>query len=386
MNTDQAVIFTDHIRENAIRYFPGLRAGQVDVQLKEKQKRPSAMLYRFKVKDPAQTHAVIVKVPSRNSTKGRVQALGLGKPVLFPLAEETEMHLLQYTALVTIHEYFSSLNKKELGTIRVLDYLPESQAVVMEESRDPKLQQLLLKEGRLRTLFPQYRLSAAFHNAGMWLRIYHRMPKEKQAQVRHEHREDYIEGISKLTDFLASRLGDKPFFNQLALILTSKAREHLPETLPLGLGHGDYAPRNILVGPSAQVTVLDTFAKWQTPIYEDIGYFLTGLKMTYPQVVSQGLMFSSGQIKEYERAFLKGYFGQKPIPYTAIRLYEMLALLDKWSSVLISSYKRGVKFRLVGNLMAALASLYFKRSAKQLLREITGVKKTVISLDPKKSY
>ena len=55
--------------------------------------------------------------------------------------------------------------------------------------------------------------------------------------------------------------------------------------------------RNILIGPNARVTVLDTFAKWRTPIYEDIGYFLNDLKMSYPQVVSQGLAFSSDQLR-----------------------------------------------------------------------------------------
>jgi hypothetical protein len=387
MNTDPAAIFENHIREHAVLYFPGFfSAEQINVQLIDRQNRRSAVLYWFKVKAGTQNRSLIVKMSTRNSRKGRANILEIKKPLLFPLAEETEMHSLQYTALVTIHEYFISLNKKELGTIRVLDYLPDFQAIVMEESKDPKLQQLLFRESRLRSIFPQNRLTSAFHNAGMWLRIYHKMPKKEQVEVRHEHRDDYIDGIAKLTDFVASRLGDDPFLNQLALILTGKAREILPETLPMGLGHGDYAMRNILVGPNSCVTVLDTFAKWQTPIYEDIGYFLTGMKMTYPQVASQGLMFSPGRLRAYEHAFLKGYFAQKPIPYPTIRLYEMLALLDKWSSLLIPSHKRIRKLKGIGDAMTALASLYFKRSAKQLLQEITGVNSAAPSLDAKRSY
>lgn len=386
MNTDYVSIFTHHIRQHALRYFPGLMKEPIDVQLKSSQERPSATLYRFHVKDASQVCSVIVKVPARNVLKGRVNDLGFAKPLLFPKAEEAEMHSLQYSALVAIDEYFTSLNRKELGTIRVLDYLPDSQAVVMEESRDPRLQDLLLKESRLRSPFGQYRLMPAFQNVGKWLRIYHKMPKQAEVQVRHEHREDYLEGISKLTDFLAGRLGDRPFFNQITLILAGKGREILPETLPLGLGHGDYAPRNILVGPNARVTVLDTFAKWRTPIYEDIGYFLTGMKMTYPQVISQGLVFSEGQIKAYEQAFLKGYFEQKPVPYPAIKLYEMLTLLDKWSSVLISSYRRSAGFRAAGDLKAAVVSLYFRRRTKQLLNEIAGVKRAAASLGAERSY
>ncbi len=144
----------------------------------------------------------------------------------------------------------------------------------------------------------------------------------------------------------------------------------LPELLPVGLGHGDYAPRNILIGPGARVTVLDTFAKWRVPIYEDIGFFLTQLESCFPQVISQGLAFSSEQLAVYERAFLKGYFGEEPLPYPSIRLYEVLALLDKWSSTIASFHQRTNSNRPVGRLRLILATRYFKRRTKSLLSEI----------------
>ena len=386
MNTDQSTVLTDHIIEHAARYFPGLMSGQTSVQLMDSQKRPSATLYRFKVTDGAQVHSIIVKVPMRNLLKDRANEPAFEKPLLFPKADEEEMHALHYTALVTIHDYMTSLNRKELGTIRVLDYLPESQAVVMEASSDPKLRDFVFKESRLRMAFGKSKLLPAFENVGTWLRIYHTMPKREQVQDRHTHREDFVESLLKLTDFLTERLGDKSFFDRLASELTQQAREILPETLPLGLGHGDYALRNILVNPNGRVTVLDTFAKWRTPIYEDIGYFLTGLKMTSEQVASYGLVFSQEQLRHYEEAFLRGYFKQQSVPYPAIRLYEMLALLDKWSSVLISSYRRSIKLKVVGDTKAALASLYFKRRTKQLLKQITKVPRTARSMDPERSY
>ena len=386
MNTDHAAVLTAHIQQHTDRYFPGINAGQVSVQIIEEQKRPSAILYRFKVTAGEETHFIIVKVPARGVLKDRLNELDFAKPLLFPKAEAEEMHLLHYTALVAIHEYFSGLNRKELGSIRVLDYLPDSRAIIMDESSDQKLRDLVLKESRLRALFASSSLLLAFRNVGIWLRVYHTMPKREQVQVRHDRREDFIEGVLKLTDFLTERLGDKSFFDTLASKITQQAHGILPEFLPLGLGHGDYAPRNILVSPTGRVTVIDTFAKWRTPIYEDIGYFLTGLKMTSEQVTSYGLIFGRNQLKEYEEAFLKGYFEQKPIPYRAIRLYEMLALLDKWSSALISSYRRGSKFKAVGDTKAALASLYFKRSTKRLLKEITRVERTAASMDPERSY
>ena len=52
----------------------------------------------------------------------------------------------------------------------------------------------------------------------------------------------------------------------------------LPADLPLGTSHGDYAPRNILVGAHGEVTVLDTLGRWRAPIYSDLGNFLFAIK------------------------------------------------------------------------------------------------------------
>src|SRR5215207_2546562 len=375
MNNHRDTVLMDHIREHAARYFPGLVSEKICVQLLDKEERPSALLYRFEVKDEAQIRSVFVKVPLHNSLGGQPNASVYEKPFLSQRSESIDMHRLHYTALTTMYDYFTGLDNKQLGAIRVLDYLPQYHAVLTEESSDPKLQRLFLSESRLRSPFTHTELTAAFQNVGVWLHMYHTMPKKEDVQVRHKHREDYIEAVTQLTDFLARSWGHESFFKQTASIIIKTAREILPESLPLGLGHGDYAMRNILIGPNARVTVLDTFAKWRTPIYEDIGYFLNGLKMAYPQVISQGLLFRSSQLDAYEQAFLKGYFGSRTIPYPIIQLYEILALLDKWASLLMHYHRRGAKLKTFGWAKAMMVSRYFKRSAKSLLRQISAAEK-----------
>jgi hypothetical protein len=371
MSIDHTTIFMDHIRMHAPSYYPGFESEQLKIQLLEKQERPTAMLYRFKVSNGAQVRSVFVKVPLRNLTKNQTKGSVFEKPLLFPKTEPIDMPRLQYSALKIIDKYITSLDKSQLGAIRVLDYLPQYKAVFTEESSDPSLRLLFLRENRLRSLFTHGELTTAFQNVGTWLYMYHVMPKKEDVKVRHQHREDYVEAITKLTDFLAKVLGDELFFKKTASIIIKKGREVFPETLPLGLGHGDYAMRNILIGQNARVTVLDTFAKWRTPIYEDIGYFLNGLKMSPQQIFSQGLAFSSDQLSAYEMAFLKGYFEQKSIPYPAIRLFEVLALLDRWSSVIARNHQRRFKFRFFGSVTTAMTSRYLKRSLKDLLKEIT---------------
>jgi hypothetical protein len=374
MSQDQTAVFMNHIREHAARYFEDFESTQIEVQFEEKQERPNSILYLFNVGDKVQNHGILVKVPLyRGQRAGETKGVSYRKPSLFPKTESRDIHKLGYKALKSISEYFSSLDEKYLGTVRVLDYLPEYQAIFTEASSDPNFRQLFLETSRLRAGFTSRKLDLPFQNVGKWLRLYHEMSKEENVQIRHVYRHEYIEAIAKLTDFLAMALNDKVFFQTVASTLKISALQIFPESLPLGLGHGDFAMRNILVSSDARVTVIDTFAKWRTPIYEDIGYFLSGLKLAGPQVISQGLAFSSAQLLAYERAFLAGYFGQEPVPYPEIRLYEMLTLLDKWSSVVTYYHRRRGKFKNFGVVKAALTNRYFKISAKCLLREITEI-------------
>ena len=372
MSKEQAAIFMDHIRENAARYFEGFEPAQIEVRLNERQERPSSMLYQFTVGDKVQNRGIIVKVPLyRGYQSDKSGGTSSYKPELFPKTEPRDTHRLGYIALRSISEYFSSLDEKQLGTVRVLDYLPEHHAIFTEASRDPNLRKLFLATSRLRAGSNSRELELPFRNVGKWLRLYHEMSKEDNVQIRHAHRHDYIEAVVTLTDFLGNALKDETFFRTIATTLGSSALEILPGSLPLGLGHGDFAMRNILVGSNARITVIDTFAKWRTPIYEDIGYFLNGLKRSAAQVISQGLLFGLAQISNYERAFLEGYFEKKPIPYPEIRLYEMLSLLDKWCSIVTHYRQRGGKFKNFGMPKAILTNRYFKINAKRLLKEVT---------------
>jgi hypothetical protein len=371
MDKDPTSVFIEHIRKSAPKYFPRFRHESIHVQLLTREQRATAVLYRFQVSDNAQVRSVFVKVPHLASPKDRVRGTLSEKPLLYPKTDVRERHWLQYTALTTIYDYFTSLNKESLGAIRVLDYLPQYHALFTEESSDPRLRKIFLENNRMYSAWTTDQLMDVFENVGTWLRVYHTMPKEEDVKIRHSKREDYLEDVLKLTEFLGKSLRDGPFFHRVAVTVTSRASQVLPESLPLGLGHGDYAMRNILIGSNARVTVLDTFAKWRTPIYEDIGYFLNELKMSYPQVISQGLAFSSAQLHTYECAFLRGYFEKQSIPYAAIRLYEMLALLDKWSSVVAKSSQQQRLTRITSRLRMILINRYFEKRTKSLLAEIS---------------
>jgi hypothetical protein len=126
------------------------------------------------------------------------------------------------------------------------------------------------------------------------------------------------------------------------------------------------------------VTVLDTYANWRAPIYQDIGYFLNDLKMVYPQAMSRGFAFVADRLSAYERTFLHGYFGQETVPYSAIRLYEILALLDKWSMAIARAHQESSPTRTVRKLISTFKNRYFKRGLRSLLADLAKVKWMII--------
>ncbi len=292
------------------------------------------------------------------------------RPHRFPPTDLETKFEFEHAALSAIHNYFESLHDPRFGTIRIVDSLPNLRAIVMEEVGNRSLRQLFAKENRLQLLFTSARSDVAFSNAGAWLRAYHSLPN--QAEARHTQRADFIELIVKFTDYLRSRLGAAPFFQNIASVTTAAALDVLPESLAVGLSHGDYAMRNILVGPRGRVTVFDALARWRTAIFDDIAYFLTNLKMIGPQVISQGLVFEPNLIKRYEHRFLAGYFDHEPVPIQVIRLYEILGVLDRWSaSVARFDQHNAQRHAAMKRLHHTLKDRFFKRRLRELLRAIS---------------
>jgi Ser/Thr protein kinase RdoA (MazF antagonist) len=111
--------------------------------------------------------------------------------------------------------------------------------------------------------------------------------------------------------------------------------------LPLGLTHRDFAPHNVLVSPEGRVTVFDTDAQWHAPVYADLAHFLVALKLSSPQICSAGSYLDARTLANYEKEFLRGYFGDTPPPTDAIRLFECVWVLEWWVS--LAHYRHSAK-------------------------------------------
>jgi hypothetical protein len=341
-----------HVQNRAPAYFPQLKNGDLKVQLLEEQHRTVSSVYRIEVRCRHQNFRIFAKGAPRG--KPAMQESPATRARLAPpLPTFDERALLEYRALRSIDDYFGSLGDSRFGAIRVLDIMRHPKTIIMLENTDPSLRSLFAGTNRWRHLRGKgSNLETAFSHAGAWLKAYSRMPRaETELLIRHTHRDDFVASIGGFTRFLSSATGDELFLESLSRTVCALARDTLPEELPLGLGHGDYAMRNILVGPGSRITAFDTGARWRVPVYEDVAYFLVTLESNRLQVFSQGLAVHPRSIQSYRKAFLTGYFGVEEIPFDTLWLFEMQALLDSWCSQvtrysqsaagIAHSYKRG---------------------------------------------
>jgi hypothetical protein len=357
----------EHLHERVDEYFPEEPASPEEIQLIGEQVRPASSLLRFAVRYGDHERVLLIKMSTAARSDRPAQSKReTDRPRVAPLLDGNAAFVLEYRALQCIHQHFINLGDPRFGAVRVFEMLPEQNAVVMEALTQPNLRELVLRHGRR----PSGDLSQVFRNCGAWLHAYHDLPGMDPAESWQVGREGFAESVEALSSYLAGHLGSTTFFARLAERTKSLAHAWLPEELPLGLAHGDYAMRNILVGPGHRVTVLDTPARYRTAIYRDVACFLANLRWSRLSGLAGGAVFHLARSNEYRKAFLAGYFGDAARCSGAIHLYEIQAILERWATVVTLHAPGAPTSARPGFAMTRLAlSAYFRGLIRGKLRE-----------------
>lgn len=311
-----------------------LRGGPVTVEPVARRIHPHSTMWEFQISwGNGRSQAVLLKAPSPSPQPPTCATTTSGaRPRLFEPLDPRMRAQSEYAALVNIDAHFRQLDDPRFGTVRPLDFAIGSGAILMEKISAPSLKTILAHTHRWRRSPNRPILTQAFRNSGAWLRFFHQSPLPSNAQPQHIGDHPLAQSIRRMSEYLSEISGERTFFRRLASKADAAAERRLTAAPPAGLAHCDYAPRNILVGPAAQISVIDTAARWQAPVYMDIAYFLVNLKATQTQIYSWGWMTSKRALATYEHAFLSGYFGTQ-IPWQLLRLYELQSLIDRWAAI-----------------------------------------------------
>ncbi|GAB5443925.1 MAG: hypothetical protein Fues2KO_42740 [Fuerstiella sp.] len=356
--------FRRHLQLRAADFFPHLN-GELQISLVRHDKRHHSQLLCFAVEAEHEQELIIYKIPFCLSRLEQPSFPVEDRPRLFSDIDPLTNGLREFRSLQSVQQHFGDLSDSRFGVITPFELLEAPYVEVMSYCPDPDLKSLLKRATRFHQP-ANFRIDAAMENAGAWLREFHQMPDLEHTQVRHEERDSFITALERFLSFLTNRLGSFGDLRRLRKLLPVVAERELPDRLPLAVVHGDFAPRNILVADNARVTVFDMQRRWRAPLYEDLAYFLMSLKASGPQVRSQGLIFSTSQLNDWEGRFLRGYF-ETEIPLARIRLYEILLTLEWWAASLCRLNSRRVSQR----ARLWLTNRYLLRHVNRLIGDLT---------------
>ena len=351
---DVMAALTTRAAERGAAWFPELNADRTAARLTRRHPRRHALVVILELSDGVTSRLAVAKMPRPYSGP---QLDGLpSRPTLSPAAEPGELARAWYRGLERSHRHFTALADPHLGSIRPLDLLEDLDAVVMEYVDRPNLRTRIVAEARWHASGePVDRL---IEHAGRWLREYHAAGGLAELPLRCPTRSDLLSAFDRFLTYLADVSGEVRYFQALGEMAARMAEHYLPDTLPLVVAHGDYAPRNVFVGPGDRVAGFDAAPRVLGPSYEDVARFLVAVRTSGVQVLSFGRAYATARLDSLQERFLHGYYAGEPPPLPALRAFELLVLLNKYSAVIARSGSDSLRVRLRARLRTGL---YFRR-------------------------
>lgn len=354
----------ERVARDAPTWFPGTPAHPA-VNLRPLGSRRRSRLYALSLGEPSAPPLLVAKVRNEHSAV----AGGRGGPRRPTLAattvDEAELTACEYNALRHLETVFAS-DDPRFGTVPALAHLPDHHAIIMGLVPGVPMRKLVLRWSRL---YPGLRRGdrapePTFRAVGAWLRKFHDATPTAGHPVRQGTGQDVVAHFEALEEFLGRRLG--PRFGRLAGAGSALAADVLPPgDLPLAVGHGDFATRNVLVDRAGRVVVLDPLGRWAVPAQEDLCRFLVGLQLNGLQVHTRGAAYARDTLEGWQRAVISGYYPDV-VPYPALRCYQLLLVLDKWSALVEPAQRGGLVGR-VRRISQNAATGYVRAEAERLL-------------------
>jgi hypothetical protein len=338
---EQRVAVEAHVRARASEYLRAPSGVNTIVTLVRVESRATSRVYRFHLSAGTATLSLLVKaaLPARPGMTGLRDSIWDDRPRIVPFADHTERYCLEFNALKHVEMHLSANPKSGVDTVRVFDVIPAARALVMEALERPTLRTLVVRQGRTVTVRRAGHVREACFNAGAWLRRYHGVAPGAAVEDVCATRDEVVAFNARLTEYLAQHSGATTFAEAVQRRVAAEALRALPPDLPLGLSHGDYAMRNILVAPNAVVAVIDMLGRHRMPVYRDVAGFLANLQYSWVPALAAGGVFYLPRRAAYTQEFLRGYFSAETVPAAALRLFHAQALLERWCSIVARAHR-----------------------------------------------
>jgi aminoglycoside phosphotransferase (APT) family kinase protein len=311
------------------------------IALARERQRRSSRIIRLTVGDPPRYRLFVKVTPQAGPAASRGT-----RPRLVPVAEPRIRATLELRALQAVEERLGPTGTDRFDVLHPLGVVDDGMALAMLTHEGVSLARTLsrVSRGWRSPVSPEILVDAA----GAWLRQFHDAPVAAPLPARQERAADLARALGDLGEFLLAERRSRELADLVDRAIAETA--NLPDPLPLRPIHGDFAPRNLIVGRDGRLTVIDLLGHWRAPLYEDLATFLVALH-SGRQIALTGGRLLRRPVAVLERHFLAGYAGDTELPRRPIALYEFLLVLDKWSSRLTRLEGAGTLSRIERRLL-----------------------------------
>lgn len=293
-------------------------SGTARVAVDRVEDRTQSMLLHLTVESDDTAVAVVVKVPRAAAADPSCRPR-----LVAPVRDPAHKARLEHGALRAVEEHFAALGDGRLGWVHVYDHLPDWAALVVESIDDPTLDERL--RARPSHSFERRDRPVVLGRLGAWLAEYHRI-ETPEMQDRGGTVPSLVADLRRLIAMRPTAARTDGRRDRLGAVVDHVESVLEGTVVRMGLGHGDFAPRNVFVGDDHRVTVIDSLGRFRVPIQEDAAYLLVDLATGATRFARHGLPTSREELDRLRSAFLDGYpMADDPLLWA----FELRALLDK---------------------------------------------------------
>jgi hypothetical protein len=354
----------EYAAEHAPEWFPDRPGAGGRIDLRVLSDRARCLLLAARLDDDSQP-SIIVKV-RRDAATERDGQYGSRPRLRSDVLPAADMSALEYAGLRAIAAGFGS-DDPDFAAVRPLAHLPEQATIMMSFVAAPTLRHVILEQSRLRRAVrsrtPSRPAAYSCGLVGRWLRKFQGFTSTTVVPVQQGTRNDVVDQLFAYGRYLEAQPGGGGAAD-LADRAADLAGRVLPEVLPLALGHGDFAPRNMFVD-RGRLVVFDPMPRWAVPAYDDVCRFLVGVRLLGEQVHTHGVAFSRATMNVWEDETISGFLGGDEHERAALRCYQLMILLDKWSA-LVDAPVHGLQGRVTRRSLQ-LASGFIRAEAERVL-------------------
>lgn len=233
----------------------------------------------------------------------------------------------EFDSLMKIRDIFvRAENAGRFATIRQLALYEDLNTLVMEEADIHTLKSRFQKpamwlEGSARKVFESH-----LELTGHWLRTFH-------DQIGDAHGGPFFgEGLSQKVQSNLQRIransGTDVMF--LQSLMETSYRQNQDKTLPYRITHDNFSLANVFVTGDEKICSFDPHNK-PGAIYLDIAKLITDMETCFMQLATYGMSIPPSRLEKFNATFLRGYFQSEPVDVSALNLYRLILLIEKWA-------------------------------------------------------